>query len=195
VEARQEDVPYRHVAAITVLFFIATTTTACVVTDLGIVFQFIGGIAGSLLIFVLPGALVVADNRPVTAPEAAILSGMQTGVIAHNDMHVPILQGNDGAERSNGKQRRWWSSRRRGRTTCEASSSTALAGREWGTVGLETPCYESAWDRPWLGWVLIVIGVCMIVLTLYTALVPLSASSGGYAGEATFTSPDPQATR
>ena len=59
----QAHVPYSHVAGLTVAFFAASVGTACVVSDLGIVFQVIGGLAGSLLVFVLPGGLVVAHCR------------------------------------------------------------------------------------------------------------------------------------
>jgi hypothetical protein len=52
-----------HIHVLTVFFFAATVSTACLTSDLGVVFQLIGGLAGSLLVFVLPGALVVAKRR------------------------------------------------------------------------------------------------------------------------------------
>jgi hypothetical protein len=58
-----EEVPYSHVQYLTLGFFALSVGTACVVRDLGIVFQVIGGLAGSLLVFVLPGGLVVAHCR------------------------------------------------------------------------------------------------------------------------------------
>jgi hypothetical protein len=76
-------VPYSHVAGLTLAFFVLSVGTACVVSDLGVVFQVIGGLAGSLLVFVLPGGLVVAHCRgrftdvssPAHPPEGCSVSG------------------------------------------------------------------------------------------------------------------------
>jgi amino acid permease len=56
--------PYLHTAATAVLLWAGTAVTACFVSDLGTVFQIIGGVAGSVVIFVLPGALLIVDILP-----------------------------------------------------------------------------------------------------------------------------------
>lgn len=61
---RHRVTPYARLASLTLVFFVAAVTLACLIRDLGTVFQIMGGVAGSLLIFVLPGALLVADAPP-----------------------------------------------------------------------------------------------------------------------------------
>lgn len=53
--------PYPPIAAAAASMFGLTAILACVLTDLGKVFQVIGGLAGSVVIFVLPGAVMIFD--------------------------------------------------------------------------------------------------------------------------------------
>lgn len=66
--------PYLPIAAAAASMWCLTAVLACILTDLGKVFQVIGGIAGSIVIFVLPGAILAFD--PVgfdpSAPERRI---------------------------------------------------------------------------------------------------------------------------
>ena len=57
----QAEPPYAHVAATSLALWGGTAATACAVSDLGSVFQIIGGVAGSVIIFVLPGAILAKD--------------------------------------------------------------------------------------------------------------------------------------
>jgi hypothetical protein len=176
MELREENVPYSHVAAMTVLFFTATTTTACVVDDLGTVFQLIGGLAGSLLIFVLPGALLIADAQKAAPPtQSAPVNGMPA------NENVPIL--GDGRQSSDGKPSGVTSSRggiEKGGDFSEHEDARTALG-----LG-DRPCYESRWDTPAIGCALVITGLCVMVLTLYTSIAPLlpgyKASDAGLHG-------------
>jgi hypothetical protein len=175
-------VPYQHVAAITVIFFVAVTLTACIVTDLGIVFQLIGGIAGSLLIFILPGALIVADHRAAAARSAApgasghrgeagaaAANGRESVERLNSDMRVPILDHGEavGSSTDGGGS----AARGRSRSGGGAHGARAQAGESNGHAALSPkPCYESAWDRLWVGWLLIGLGIGVSVLTVYTSI-------------------------
>ena len=160
----QENVPYPHVAAITVIFFVATTTTACAVTDLGVVFQFIGGIAGSLLIFVLPGSLLIADGRPRGGFQAiADAGGASTSAAAGL---APVLPPD--AVRAAQE----YVDRVAGGSEAQQYADGVAGGLEAPDgVSLEAkPAWHSSWDKPWVGYVLVSVGVCVIALTLYTAI-------------------------
>ena len=184
-EPRQEDVPYQHVAAITLGFFVAVTTTACIVTDLGIVFQLIGGIAGSLLIFILPGALIVADHRKVAVDSYGASSSRSHRDSNRNgessrsasrsdarhqqpdDAHAPILHGSVGERNGHGRSRSRGSN---GRSNGAAPRMVRGAHSAHSQALLDAkPCYESRWDSVTLGWTLIVLGILVAVLTVCTA--------------------------
>jgi hypothetical protein len=175
MDLREEDVPYSHVAAMTVLFFVATTSTACAVDDLGTVFQLIGGFAGSLLIFVLPGALLIADrHRSAPAVRLQAAPANVQGLPVHEG--EPILW--DGGPVP-GDRRQSWSGK-----MPEEASLVAATEKMGGRAEHETtlpalaepdgrPCYESRRDTPAVGCVLVLLGVCVMALTLYTSIAPL----------------------
>lgn len=68
--------PYLPIAAAAASMFCLTAVIACVLTDLGKVFQVIGGLAGSVVIFVLPGAVMVFDpvvfDTPVPGNDGSV---------------------------------------------------------------------------------------------------------------------------
>jgi hypothetical protein len=75
--------PYHHIAATAVFLWVGTAVTACLVSNLGTVFQIIGGVAGSVVIFVLPGALLIAEVR------STVYSSAQTSSPVVASEHVP----------------------------------------------------------------------------------------------------------
>ena len=64
--------PYPPIAAAAASMFCLTAVLACVLTDLGKVFQVIGGLAGSMVIFVLPGAVMIFDPVTFEGPEVGM---------------------------------------------------------------------------------------------------------------------------
>lgn len=178
MELREENIPYAHVATMTVLFFVATSTTACAVSDLGIVFQFIGGIAGSLLIFILPGALIIADHQhmaqPVPLEPEARASTSATGAAA--DADVSMLWGD--APESLSREWRSRQAHQRGGAARRGDPRPSTCYGRYGALD-EKACYESAWDTLAVGWALVVVGVCVILLTLMTAAAPLLHGAAG----------------
>lgn len=68
----------------TALLFFASLAVALVVTDLGSVFQVVGGTAGSIMIFILPGLVAIqlrqdahADSQPLAFGESQEVQGRE----------------------------------------------------------------------------------------------------------------------
>lgn len=62
--------PYPALAAASLAIWAGSLLVACLVTDLGKLFQVVGGLAGSLIIFVMPGLLLAVDNN---APQSGVV--------------------------------------------------------------------------------------------------------------------------
>jgi solute carrier family 38 (sodium-coupled neutral amino acid transporter), member 7/8 len=181
-------VPYKHIAGLTVVFFSATTATACVVSDLGVVFQVIGGVAGSLLIFILPGALLVRSPRavhPATAYTAAAdaargsLDGSARGARLQAPNGVHGRRGSLSALPPSGLPT--------SRGANSGSDEAALLPRH-DPEGPETdeaagPNCHSAWDTPAVGCVLIAVGAAVLLLTVWTTVATYIAAQGQADGE------------
>eukprot|EP01025_Chloroclados_australasicus_P051016 TRINITY_DN5931_c3_g1_i7.p1 TRINITY_DN5931_c3_g1~~TRINITY_DN5931_c3_g1_i7.p1 ORF type:complete len:637 (+),score=44.50 TRINITY_DN5931_c3_g1_i7:195-2105(+) len=60
--SKEADVAYWRIVMCTIMFFVPCTVTAILVTDLGMVFHLLGGIASACFIFVIPGLMMVKDN-------------------------------------------------------------------------------------------------------------------------------------
>lgn len=80
--------PYLPIASAAAFMFCLTATIACLLTDLGKVFQVIGGLAGSMVIFILPGAVMVFD--PVGGDPSVLDSSVQAnGDVSEADALLP----------------------------------------------------------------------------------------------------------
>lgn len=159
--------PYKHIAAVTLVLWLATAATACAVSDLGVVFQLAGGVAGSCIIFVLPGLLLVrtaADAGSSSAAEARlrqqdhVTGDVCEGVSVraeHNAMLRPLGQADAGTDV---------------RTDHMGTGALNLESphRLRGTLRLLQAC----------GWALAAVGVAAVCLTLYTTAAR-SGKSGG----------------
>eukprot|EP00892_Ulva_mutabilis_P003484 jgi/Ulvmu1/1507/UM011_0237.1 len=80
--------PYPPIAAAAASMFCLTAAIACALTDLGSVFKVIGGLAGSVVIFVLPGAVMVSD--PMIFEDRALRpAGQLSGDVAEQEVLLP----------------------------------------------------------------------------------------------------------
>eukprot|EP00892_Ulva_mutabilis_P010552 jgi/Ulvmu1/786/UM010_0160.1 len=159
----KDHVPYSHVATLTLLFFAASVTTACLVRDLGVVFQVIGGLAGSMLVFVLPGGLVIAHCR---SGGAAAVRGAAAGAggSAADEAALLLAQSASIAAAA-------------GNGACSSSSLIAAAAEEDATGGAAaegghtaaSPLHSPV-DVELVGWLLVLLGVAVLVVTLYLTI-------------------------
>ena len=178
IEAKQEAVPYPHVAAVTVLFFVASATTACIVTDLGIVFQLIGGLAGSLLIFILPGGLILADWRASAHRRTgAAANGAYGAPGAHHGSTTG--DGVRDAARPSLEGYRMSASLHEHPFDHDAHLSAAAEHSPAGGTLDSKPCYECALDQAWVGALLVILGSAVAALTVYTSLKQYLRPSAG----------------
>lgn len=194
----QAHVPYSHVAGLTVAFFAASVGTACVVSDLGIVFQVIGGLAGSLLVFVLPGGLVVAHCRGRFHDESSDTVAQAHVHEGSNGAGAPMTRttsSEDGAPRARrsieyidveSQSRAGIEHRKpRARSTMHRVGSTGSHGVDGsileedepygGVVSVHSEAHpemgNTAMEYEPLGWALIALGACVFVITMYITFV------------------------
>ncbi|PSC71694.1 AAAP family transporter: amino acid [Micractinium conductrix] len=127
------------------VFFAATLGLSLIVTDLGQVFKVIGGSCGAFFIFGMPGALLLqyAYNKHLHLQDGSLLIYRQTTVEA------PLLGGGEGGEPSAGESQRAQHAQQASR------DHHFLLSKLW-----------------WAGCALILLGLGLLALTLYTILAP-----------------------
>lgn len=173
----KDHVPYSHVATLTLFFFVASVTTACLVHDLGVVFQVIGGLAGSMLVFVLPGGLVIAHCRSgghaaarATPAGDTAVTGTSNGSAMEETALLLLPQANGGSYAAATARA---AAERRGGASCssEVPGLAAADGEPAPGEPLEASPLHSPIDTEVVGWLLVLLGVAVFAVTLYlTAL-------------------------
>jgi amino acid permease len=87
----ERPVPYSALKKASVAIWSASLLVACLVTDLGKLFQVVGGFAGSLIIFVMPGLLIAVQNRTPCSDSAQADSVQgHEGVVGAAEPGVPL---------------------------------------------------------------------------------------------------------
>jgi amino acid permease len=147
--------PYAHVAAATAALFAATLVTACLVSDLGVVFRVVGGVAGSAIIFVLPGALLVLHARPrgALASHASERANSHVRAASNGRDAVPT-SGAEVIEAARGD----------GERAGASDTAGGAAGGGGGVLALPARLLRA------MGWALIDLGCTVMFVTLYTTL-------------------------
>jgi amino acid permease len=156
--------PYSHVVMTTVVLFGTSLVAACVVRSLGEVFQLAGGVCGSVIIFVLPGLLLMAECRQMGAPAAPV----PTSGSGHTDASsVPL--GSSTASHS----------RRGNHSSYElaANDPDCQPGRDGARSGvldrlatLHKPPQSRRVLGAILGWSLVAVGLAVVALTVGTTV-------------------------
>lgn len=146
---QQAHVPYSHVVMVSIMYFIACIGTACAVKDLGLVFSVMGGMFSSLVVIMLPGALVVAHARGWSTKDRKIAElGHACADQEFPQMGVGFLLSLPIASED--------------RLNLQHSDARAVNRSLHAQIGSSLYEYEP------FGWMIIVIGVSVLVITMYT---------------------------
>jgi hypothetical protein len=184
--------PYVSLAQCTLAIWSGSLITACLVTDLGTVFQVLGGVACTLFIFILPGLMLLLDDSdweqlaPETGdahPELDNKEQIQDsreaeGAVSAID-EIPLLvgeahcQGDQSTTLGHGA-----SCTHTGIVEAmdvdeiDAGVCSSSAELNYGAGGrsLENSCRRRSCATRVLGWVLVSIGACVMCLTVYLTL-------------------------
>ena len=184
--------PYVSLAQCTVAIWGGSLVLACLVTDLGVVFQVLGGVACTLLIFILPGLMLLFDG----------LGNNHASVSAHNHVRdseqdsregeapvdeVPLIPSSTGVCTSapgDGTTQEEVRSPNNGdvgvRTEVDERGDAVVRlvdgvhedMRWWGSGAAGNDCGTKV-----LGWSLVAFGSCVMLLTVYLTVFGLWMTS------------------
>jgi hypothetical protein len=187
--------PYASIAQCTFVIWGGSLITACLVTDLGIVFQVLGGIACSLVILILPGLMLLLDGLDQQQLASGVVDGQpevrNIGQLRESLEHeaaavavdrIPLLVGEAPlqAERAPISD-----TDIRHRATLPTHAATVeLSAADLVAIGLRSGCAELQREgnglldkcsgpdvaTQVLGWTLVSLGLCIMALTVYLTL-------------------------
>lgn len=160
-------IPYKTLAACTVVIWGGSLVLACVLTDLGQVFQVLGGVACSLIMFILPGLMLLCDSSETQTESESRGNGLAAVSSVPSNGHdvlttresvgsnqAPLLpdQAQDNVVEC-------------ASPTGQAQSGDAASALLSPSVGFGPDCATKV-----LAWTMVNLGSCIMCLTVYLTL-------------------------